>query len=501
MRTPVTSLIFLAAAGVVPAAPLAPNTPASIAITARLATALSSYGAKTGDSVEAVIASSVCLDGKALASPATLRGEVARVHAVGLGLVHETASLKLELYQLKLPDGSIYPVEARLTAVDNARERVDRSGVIHGIRATATLSSRFASHLFFAAQGHPALVIPTLAVESWFFRFPEPEIEYAAGTELEIEVTFPEELGHPALCSGREPEPAEAAEWKNLVAGLPAWSYSTGKEPIDPVNLLFIGSLSGLERAFQAAGWTGSQPRSLRTGFRAFRALAEERSFAEAPMRTLLLAGALPDLRIQRSLNTFDKRDHMRIWLRDEEWRGRDVWAAAATQDLAAVFTTHPPGVTHRIEADVDLERDKVVRELEFTGCVSKVMNVERPPAEPETKAALQAEARRGLETDSRVAVVLLNSCNQPNEQVDAGIQEEFVSSAEPPTDIRVIRRVVLTARNHFLRDNLFWRSADVVRYGWRRFRAWESDKQQRRAWRQALLSRRGEDPLGSEGR
>ncbi|HEY7391993.1 MAG TPA: LssY C-terminal domain-containing protein [Bryobacteraceae bacterium] len=501
MRIPIVPLTVLAAAGAVPAAPLAPNTPAPITLTARLATPLSSYSAKTGDLVDAVIASSVCLDGKALAPPVTLRGKVARVHAVGLGLVHETASLKLALDGLELSDGSVYPVEARLTAVDNARERVDRNGVIHGIRATATLSSRFASHLVFAAQGHPALVIPTLAVESWLFRFPEPEIEYAAGTELEVEVTFPEELGRPALCSGREPGPAEAAEWKNLVAGLPTWSYSTGHEPIDPVNLLFIGSLSVLERAFQAAGWTGSQPKGLRTGFRAFRALAEERSFAEAPMRTLLLDGVPPDLRIQRTLNTFDKRDHMRIWLRGEEWRGWDIWAAAATQDLAAVFTTHPPGVTHRIEADIDLERDKVVRELEFTGCVDKVMNVERPPAQPETKAALEAKARRGLETDSRVAVILLNSCDHPNEEMGASSQEQFASSAEPPTDVRVIRRVILTARNHFLRDNLFWRSADVLRYGLHRFRTWEADKQQHRAARQALLARRGEDPPGPKGR
>jgi LssY C-terminus len=326
-------------------------------------------------------------------------------------------------------------------------------------------------------------VIPTLALESWFFRFPEPEIEYAPGTELDVNLTFPEVLGHAALCSEQEPAPAEAADWNGLVAGLPAWSYSTGNEPVDPVNLLFIGSLSNLERAFQAAGWTGSQARSLRTGFRAFRALAEGHGFAEAPMRNLLLDGAQPDLRIQRSLNTFDKRDHMRIWLRDEEWQGRDVWAAAATQDLAAVFTTHPPGVTHRIETDVDLERDKVVRQLEFTGCVDKVMEVERPHADPETRA----EARRGLETDSRVAVILLNPCDHPAEQLSPAVEEEFLASAEPPADVRVIRRVILTARNHFLRDNLFWRSADVVRFGWQRFRAWEVERQ-RRAERQAVL-------------
>jgi hypothetical protein len=492
--------LLLLTAGVLPAAPLAPAapapTPVATPINARLTTPLSSYSARKGDPVEAEITSSVCLDGQPQ-PPATLRGEVARVHAVGIGVVHETASLKLKLSQLELADGSVYPVTARLTAVDNARERVDRSGVIHGIRATATLSSRFATHLFFAAGGHPALVIPTLALESWFFRFPEPEIEYAPGTELEIEVNFPEALGHAALCSEREPDLADAAEWKNVVAGLPAWSYSKGHEPVDRVNLLFLGSLSDLERAFQAAGWTGSQPKSLRTGFRAFRALAEERSFAEAPMQTLMLDGAPPDLLIQHSLNTFDKRDHMRIWLREEEWQGRDAWAASATQDLAAAFTARPPGVTHRIEADVDLERETVVRELEFMGCVDKTMDVDRPPEELETKA----EERRGLLTDSRVAVILLKPCDHPPEELETNLRQEFASSAEPPRDVRVIRRVVLTARNHFLRDNLFWRSADVLRYGWHRYRVWEADKRERAAYQAALLARGRENSLGSEGR
>jgi hypothetical protein len=312
-----------------------------------------------------------------------------------------------------------------------------------------------------------------------------------------MDVTFPEALGRAALCSEPDPAPADAAELKSLVGALPAWSYSTAHEPIDPVNLLFVGTLSDLERAFQAAGWTGSQPKSLRTGFRAFRALAEERGFADAPMRTLLLDGAPPDLRMQRSLNTFDKRDHMRIWLRQEEWQGRDVWAAAATQDLAATFTARPPGVTHRIETDVDLERDKIVRELEFAGCVDKVMDAERPTVEPQTKA----EIRRGLETDSRVAVILLNSCDHPTQELAAGVEEAFVASAAPPADVRAIRRVILTARNHFLRDNLFWRSADVVRYGWRRFRAWEADRQRRAEHQTLLLSSRGEDPFCPESR
>jgi hypothetical protein len=164
-------LISLVAGTVSVAAPLAPQSPAPMAITARLETPVSSYRSRYGDGIEAVIASPVCFDGRPMGAHATLHGAVEKVHAVGLGLAHETALLELKLNELRLADGQSYPVEAHLTAVDNARERVDRRGVIHGIRATDTLSSRFSSHLFFAARTHPALFLPSLAVESWGFSF------------------------------------------------------------------------------------------------------------------------------------------------------------------------------------------------------------------------------------------------------------------------------------------------------------------------------------------
>jgi hypothetical protein len=479
----------LAAATLVAAAPLVPEPPSPVPITARLLTALSSYHSKAGDEVEAVISAPVCFDGVPLETDSRLLGAVERVHAVGWGVAHETASMQFRLQQLWLPDGRNYPIEARLTAIDNARERVDRHGKIHGIRATDTLSSRFSSHLFFAAHAHPALIIPSLAVESWLFRFPEPEFEYGAGTELFLEVTFPEGLGHVAACAEETPLPEDESAWDGLVADVPAWSFSKRQpQPMDPVNLVFLGSLEGLERAFQAAGWTGSKPNSLRTGVEAVRAIAEDRGYADAPMRTLLLDGATPDLRIQRSLNTFDKRDHMRIWRRDATWQGRTVWAAAATQDLAATFSRRPFGFTHRIESDVDIERDKVARELEFTGCVDSVVRVHRPESIP------AEEFRKGLETDARVAVILLNSCEHPREVAMSGaVPGQADAEADPPPPLtRVIRRFTLTARNHFLRDNMIWRTGDAVRIAWHTVHEWEVEKKHR-----ALrVEARGQDTL-----
>jgi len=479
MSTSVLSFFWVASTAVI-AAPLVPEPPAVVPVSARLLTALSSYHSKAGDEVEAVISAPVCFDGVPIETDARLGGVVERVHSVGLGVVHETASLRFRLEQLWLPDGRNYPIEARLTGIDNARERVDRHGVIHGIRATGTLSSRFSSHLFFAAHAHPALVIPSLAVESWLFRFPEPEFDYGVGTELALEVTFPEVLGHASACDEETPLAEVASAWESLVAGLPAWSFSERQsQAVDPINLLFLGSSDELQRAFHAAGWTGSQPITRRTGFEALRAIAEQRAYSNAPMRTLLLDGIVPDLRLQRSLNTFDKRDHMRIWRRTGDWQGLQVWAAAATQDLAVTFSTHPFGITHRIESDVDLERDKVARELEFTGCVDRVIRIRRAEAVP-------AEGfHKDVETDSRVAVILLNSCEHPRQMpmpAAAQAEEDAEADQPPPALTRVIRRFTLTARNHFLRDNLVWRSGDVLRFTWKTVHERELEKKQHAA-------------------
>ena len=477
------------------AAPLGPAMPSPTAIAARLLTPLSSYYSKPGDGIEAAIVSPVCLSGAPLPVGTTMRGQVKRVHRVGLGIRHETAAMELAVGQLGLPDGTSYPVEARLTAIENARERVDRHGVIRGIRATDSLSSRFSSRLLFAVQTHPAIMIPALIVETWMFRFPEPEIEYRAGAELHLDVHFPTVMGTAAACPEKNPAPELFAELRSLLAGLPVWTYSKRQpQPMDPINLLFVGYRMEVETAFRAAGWTGSQPNSLRTGFQAVRAIAENRGYPDAPMRTLLLDGMEPDLRVQASLDTFGQRDHLRVWRRETEWHGRPVWAAAATHDIAATFSTRPFGFTHAIQTNLDIERDKVVRHLEFTGCVDNVIYSRRP--EPEREGT--GNFRKGLETDARVAVIVLNSCTEPRSfPITAGLDGAL------PLETRLVRRVTLTARNHFIRDNLVWRTGDAARLTWHAFRSWENDRknEQRIARQDEVLSANREPAVPPAGR
>jgi hypothetical protein len=472
--------------------PLVAQTATPIPVEARLRSPVSSYSSKSGAAIAAELATGVCFaDGSTLPEGATLRGTVERIHKVGLGVVHETASMTFDFNELRLSDGRAFAVRTLLRSIDNARERVDSHGSIHGIRATATLSNRVGQHLAFLAMGHPALMLPLFAVETTAFRFPDPEIEYGPGTELNLDLTLPVELGEVSECAEAEPTAEERASLTDLVATIPAWSYSKRQpQAMDMVNLVFVGSQEQVSGAFTSAGWTGSKPNSMGSGFGAIRAIAERNNYTDAPMRTLLLDGAEPDLSLQKSLNTFEKRHHLRAWKRPQEFEGRPVWASAATRDLGATFSIHPFGFTHQIQDAVDLERDKVVNDLRFSGCTDAVYYVERP----NLAAAFESDYRRGVSTDGRVAVVVLNDCQSPHLDLKAS------GPAAPPEPllVRSIRRVTLIARNHFLRDNWYWRSADGLRMAFLAVRGWSRERKNDRfasQQRATILARAGATP------
>ena len=292
--------------------------------------------------ISAAVVTPVCAGGANVLPEGTeLRGVVKKLSRVGLGLIHESAAVQMEFAQLRFPDGREYSVTSKLAAIDNARERVDKNGKIHGIRATATLSNRFGERIAFSVLGHPAAMVPLFVAETALFHFPNPEIEFRRGTEMQLDIEFPEEFGEVVACPLQEVEtsPAEWAPLQETVDSLPYWTFSKRQsQPMDLVNLIFLGSQEELQKSFAAAGWIGSRENSMRAGVAAIRAIVEQRSFSDAPMRTLLLDGQEPALRLQKSQDTFEKRDHLRIWKRDGELDGRPIWASAATRDLGTTF-------------------------------------------------------------------------------------------------------------------------------------------------------------------
>jgi hypothetical protein len=423
------------------ATPAMPQLSSGTIIQVRLLTPISSYSSKVGTEVRALVLGAVCpQSGIPFPAGTVASGIVKHIRRVGLGLIFESARMELEFRDLHLPDGQEYPLQAKLIRIDNARERVDRDGAIRGSRATDSLSNRLGTRIAFEALEHPFGLIPLFVLENTLFRFPNPEIEYGTGTELvlRLENSVPADI---SACPAVEPfaHGDEPGELEHLIAGLPYWTYcQRNKKPMDPTNLVFIGSRDEIERGFAAAGWNGSLPTSASTRLEGLRAIMERRGYDDAPMTTLLLDGAEPDISRQKGLNTLAKRDHLRIWKRPDEWRGRTVWASAATKDVATTFSFQPFGFAHQIQNEIDLERDKVVTDLEFTGCVESVSYVERP----DVLRSPEYEQRKGLVTDARVAIVEMNACDTA-----APAPEVAEDNPQPGVAVRIVRRLILTAQ------------------------------------------------------
>ncbi|MDR5701529.1 LssY C-terminal domain-containing protein [Agromyces aerolatus] len=137
----------------------------------------------------------------------------------------------------------------------------------------------------------------------------------------------------------------------------------------DPVNLAFLGDEADLHAAMEAAGWTRADEVSLASGWRIVMSTISRRSYDEAPVSPLFLFGRKQDFAYQQEVEGNPaKRHHVRFWRTPDGWLlpgGRRVdWLAAGTFDRAVGFSLFTLQITHKIDADIDVERDHIVRTL-----------------------------------------------------------------------------------------------------------------------------------------
>lgn len=456
-------------AGLLAAALNAEQVPADTALEIRLQQQVSSLASKPGSSIQGMLIAPVRCDGKTLIPTGVgVSGVLREVRRVGWGLVHETARLLIDFNELELLDGSHVPMKTRLVEVDNARETVDRQGRVKGIRSTGTWAHKTSSRLAGWAMFDPIAFVFTRISASWMLRFADPEILFPAGADLlvrllePIEVTPAPKGGLPGVT--RNPEERERLE--RLVRDVPYRTRTLkADKPSDLANLLFIGSPDALERAFEAAGWVQADTFRASTAFRTIRSFTENQGYQNAPMSTLLVEGRAPEYSLSKTLNTFSKRHHARIWSRPETWDGAQILMASATRDVGIAFAPKARTLVHLINERIDNERAKVVNDLNLTGCVDATELIPRPWVPTETRNATGDR----LITDGATAVVRLNSCETP-------LRGDALLAAAPPapnvsTFKRGVRETSLTLRNDFVRGNLAWQAVAATQLAVRYFR------------------------------
>jgi hypothetical protein len=176
-------------------------------------------------------------------------------------------------------------------------------------------------------------------------------------------------------------------------------------------------------------------------------------------MSVLLLNGAEPDMSWQKGLNDVSKRHHIRMWKAAGTWHGRELWVGAAARDIDFAYLRRGGRLAHKIEEDVDQERDKVAYDLTFSSCGT--------PLDWTDRADLPRFARNAtgdpIVTDGRMVAIELNDCQAPR------LSTETVDETPLPKHgnelQRFARREILSARNELIRANPYWRVFEASRW------------------------------------
>lgn len=139
----------------------------------------------------------------------------------------------------------------------------------------------------------------------------------------------------------------------------------------DPINLAFDGPERDLHVAMRRAGWVLAEERTLASAWSMVRSTLLKRSFPAAPVSNLYLMGRRHDFTYQQEVGgTTAKRHHVRFWRMPTDFvlpgGYRADWLAAGTYDRAVGFSFFTLQITHRIDENIDVERDYLIDTVRF---------------------------------------------------------------------------------------------------------------------------------------
>ena len=143
----------------------------------------------------------------------------------------------------------------------------------------------------------------------------------------------------------------------------------------DMVNFLIIGSEDAMQRVFTTAGWVRVDADVKGTVLHGILGSLSKESYLTMPMSELYLFGRPQDYGWAHAepISVVRSRNHLRIWKAAFQITGETLWVGAATHDIGFERDQRNNGITHKIDPDIDLERDYVEKTLSSTGLVTDV--------------------------------------------------------------------------------------------------------------------------------
>jgi hypothetical protein len=165
-------------------------------------------------------------------------------------------------------------------------------------------------------------------------------------------------------------ESAETLTAHPAIARAPRHTTTKHGRQGDPVNVAFVGSEEELHHTLARAGWYAADPITLQTSLRIAADVVLRKPYPHAPVSDLYVWDRRQDLAFEQPVGGSPKqRHHVRFWRSAEvDAANEPLWLGAATFDERVEISRTTGGVTHKISADVDKERNKLVLDAHRSG-------------------------------------------------------------------------------------------------------------------------------------
>ncbi len=303
----------------------------------RLARTISSAHARSGERLDFIVAKDVTVGGLTIIrAGAVARGSVFEVRGkrfLGMG-----GKVGIKLHSVALITGE----KVRLHA---SREIKGRS---HWVRmavgmAVTSLFYLPAAPVFLLSRGDDSSVLK--------------------GTEVTAYIDGDSSVPSANLPIARE----SSSELNEMIDFLPARVLDSEGREGDIMNLILIAQKEDLERAFEQAGWVRVDKSKPSVIF--WHLLCQRTHYTKLPMAKYYVFGRVQDYSyaMPDPASILNRRHHLRIWRTDYEVDGKPIWVGAATHDVAIVIEKRRVRFDHRIDPQVDAERDFIAGNLAQT--------------------------------------------------------------------------------------------------------------------------------------
>lgn len=377
-----------------------------LTLSVRLDAPVYSDRSRTGDPIQATVTYPLCRTGENIAckdadllvSPGTkVNGTI--LFAQKAPDKYSRPRLVLDFSNIIHDNGQTSPLYARVLDVDNARETIRNNEILGIVQPHA--STRQSLAMAALGMANPIAGYTIKGVQTVYGLSIRREILFPAGTDLQVQVVRHSMLKRKQPWLGW-PRMPDDPELQKLVRAAPMRTVSSNGKLSDLTNLMFLGTQQQIIAAFDEAGWLEADNLGLGSALKVAQATVRQSGDDNAPVSLLRLNNKPPNLVFQKSLDTFAKRHHVRIWKLNKTYEGKQVWVGAATHDIATSDSRGGTKWIHRIDPHIDRERDWLETDLLFAGTAQAYLDIDRPSAPKRASNATGDE----IVTDGKMTVL-----------------------------------------------------------------------------------------------